>query len=166
MSTFRTSLSVNLDEIFQSLPKRGLHVHSVTWNGELSRVEIVWENPKLFTGRSIPVDYPLELLVKGKRPKGVRENAKVEVKPKPVVMATEPPKATPQNLIRTREDFDKAMAWFLNNPTTPESKLEYQGVEATWKPVTADHQFQEGYFYRKVTEQIPESLPAGSAQST
>lgn len=153
MSQFKTSIEIPLEELFDSLPKKGLTVHSVTMEkkGDKYFVNIVWETPKFYTGRSVPINFPLEALSRRKLPKGVKDMSKKEKvvekeeEPKP-----EPVKPSPQNFIRTQEDFDKALS---------EAHLEFMGVEPIWKLVTPDHKFTEGYFYRKLEEPAPLTAP-------
>jgi hypothetical protein len=148
MSQFRTYLPVNVEEILDSLPRKGLTVHSVTYNPEKRRLEIVWETPRFHTGRSVPIEYSLESLTKRKLPKGVRDLSKKEPISTPVTTpAPEPPKPVPtQNYIRTKEGYEHAVT---------QGQLEYQGIEPVWKLVPKDHQFTEGFFYRQPLNPVP-----------
>jgi len=149
MSLFQTKLSVDIKQIFDSLPK-GHFLHSITFNKETREVCVLWEYERMESGLTVPVEFPLSDLIKKLLPDGVRNLDKVtKTKPtKPVIQTLPVPKpiqppAIP--LIRTQAEYDKAVA--------DDEPLEYQGITPVWKPVDpALHTFTAGYYYRKVVD--------------
>jgi hypothetical protein len=145
MSLFQTKIPVDVQGIIAALPKNHF-LHGVTFNKDTNEVEVLWEHDNFWSGLTIPVDFPPSDVLKQKLPKGIKKGGR----PQP---AAPQPKATPApqeeikpvapdpNAIIGKEAFDKAIA-----DKTP---LEYQGMEAIWKPVTEGHGWTAGYYYRK-----------------
>ncbi len=156
MSKFSTRLPVNVEELFDALPK-GYYVHSVTYHKDTKELVIEWEHEKLSTGLSIPVDFPLADIQRKRLPELCRAKKAPKSPPKEEtapVSLPEPEKAIPASTPTqqwTKEQFEAAQA--------EGAVLECQGVEPVWVKVLPGHQHQQGFFYRKVeVRQDPHSI--------
>lgn len=65
MSKFRTTIPVDLKSVIAKLPERS-NVLSVEYNAASCEIELIWDNDKLTTPYTFPLDYPLEKLVNDK----------------------------------------------------------------------------------------------------
>src|ERR1039458_6668037 len=146
MSQFNTRIPVDVAGIIAALPKNHF-LHGVSFDKATNEVIVLWEADQFWSGLTIPVDFPPKNVLKKTLPHGVKTGGR----PQPATPAAtvapapspEPAPAIPDpNAIIGREAYDKAIA-----DKTP---MEYQGMEAFWKPVTAGHGWTAGYYYRKV----------------
>ena len=146
MSQFNTRIPVDVQAIIAALPKNQF-LHGVSFDKSTSEVIVLWEADQFWSGLTIPVDFPPDDLLKKRLPKGVKKGGRPQPVTSAVKVAPAPQdevKPTPPdpNAIIGREAYDKAIA-----DKTP---LEYQGMEAFWKPVVEGHGWTAGYYYRKV----------------
>lgn len=62
MSKLKTIVPIDVQAVIRRLPAKSF-VHSVELNADKTGVEIVWDNDKIHTGRTYPVDYPAAKLL-------------------------------------------------------------------------------------------------------
>lgn len=62
MSKLKTIVPVDAQAVIRSLPPKSF-VHSVELNADKTGIEIVWDNDAIKTGRTYPVEYPLEKII-------------------------------------------------------------------------------------------------------
>lgn len=159
MSRFITAIPTELIKFLQSLPKgstiEGLMCNILeenmagqkTLNTTEGKVAVIWSNDKWESGLTVPVDYPLEMMVRGKQPKTVKTKKQWHegIKDLNIVEESEAVKeiTKPVSIIHylTQSEFDEARK--NNEP------LEFHGIYPAWKRVAATDKFVEGYFYRK-----------------
>lgn len=72
MSKFVTSIGVDVEGLLAQLPKTA-YVHGVTYNPQLTRVEVTWEDDSLMSRYTFPVEFTLAQLSAAEMPDGVRD---------------------------------------------------------------------------------------------
>lgn len=80
MSLFKTSIPIDVNAVLAKLPPKAF-LHSITLLPDHSAVEIVWDADQLKTGRTYPVECPLESLrfVNAVNPAGLQTFPPVEM---------------------------------------------------------------------------------------
>lgn len=78
MSKHITTLKINVAPLIAALPA-GTFLHSVSLRADLKAIEVIWEHDASKTGRTYPVEYPVEKLEE-LAPKVIAKNRKL-VKP-------------------------------------------------------------------------------------
>lgn len=163
MSLFKTEIPIQLAEFLKVLPK-GSHIEAFaaevieeasgiggkkTLNTDPSRVFVVWGNEQWESGRLYPVDYPMDLLAKGKAPKTAYKRAEYK---KQVAAANEPKNAPEvKPAIKTTD-----LPAYLTEEQVREGlkngeAMEFWGINPGWKVVDLKtHHYTEGFYYRKV----------------
>lgn len=61
MSKHVTTLPIDVSPVLKALPPKS-HVHSITLADDKKSIAVVWENDASKTGRTYPVEYPVEKL--------------------------------------------------------------------------------------------------------
>ena len=145
MSQFTTRIPVDVAGIIAALPKNHF-LHGVTFDKDKNEVIVTWEHDNFWSGLTIPVDFPPANVLKKTLPKGVRKGGKPQPAAPVVKAAPAPQEEAKQvipdpNAINGLEAFNKAIA--------DKVPLEYQGMEAYWKPVCEGQVWTAGYYYRK-----------------
>lgn len=127
-------------------------------SGKLKQEVVVqWEAERFYSGLTVPVEFPMADIIKKRLPERVKDKNRKE-KPSPVpdapTVTPEPvaSNAEPVTYFKDKETYDTEIA--------AGTKLEFQGLSPVWKPVTADHVFTDGYFYRKNSGLTPETVGA------
>lgn len=62
MSLLKTTVAVDVQRVIDALPPKS-YVHSVTLSVDRQGVEIVWDHDAIKTGRTYPVEYPLDKIM-------------------------------------------------------------------------------------------------------
>jgi len=151
MSFFTTHIPTEIKEILEKLPP-GSYVHSVTYVPQQHQILILWETDTVKTPYSTPVEYSLNDLKAGKKPK---ESIDLDVKPLPAPPLVEKPKATSAPALPVYLN-EKQVAQAIAN----HEPLLYMGVTHAWSSVPPNHKFIPGYFYKRATPSKADTLDA------
>lgn len=73
MSKFSTRIPVNINEIIGKLPKNSF-IHSVELAEDRASVEIIWDNDKLQTAYTFPINFPAEKLIFNDKVKDIEKS--------------------------------------------------------------------------------------------
>lgn len=166
MSRFRTSIPTEIAAFIKSLPPHSTiedvlcqittrdFAGRVALSQESDNIIVVWENPAWESGKTVPVDYPLDLLIRNKPPKlAARASAY-----KKAIEAQNLPKNAPE---AAPEPINIHKPHYLTEQEVMEAiangeKIEFQGIEPGWMPFEKGrHTFTEGFYYRKAVVDSP-----------
>jgi hypothetical protein len=144
MAHFKTEIPTEAKTFIDSL--KGRRTFSSITLTEENNILIMWEDDTLYTGLTVPVDYPLNMLQAGKLPQKTFK-------------ASEREKATPS--LPSKKDAPTAkpepktvIPIYLNEEQVKESavkgqSMEFYGILPRWVTFNPRvDRYTEGYFYR------------------
>lgn len=156
MGKFLTKLPTKANSFIESLSKRAT-IEGITLDPETRDVLILWSNEDLYTGLTVPVDYPAELVKRQELPKGVCKASDRAKATKTLPAKQNAPEAnqTPKQAIVAPLYLTEEQ---LAECTAKGEAVEFQGVLPKWMPFDPKKDtFKEGYFYRRVEKRVDQA---------